>query len=88
MQDKELVNKLTEIETWVYDNDLALDFSKKTSGHNYACWMRKNELIAWSVSYSSNTDKRQLILTHTHAGVKSIYDRLKRFGVSQKSFLR
>jgi len=68
-------------------NNLALDFSLTDQAVIIMpAGCGKTELIAKSVSYSSNTDKRQLILTHTHAGVKSIYDRLKKFGVPQKNY--
>jgi DNA helicase-2/ATP-dependent DNA helicase PcrA len=46
----------------------------------------KTEIIARAVSFSDASKGRQLILTHTHAGVKSIYDRLKKLGVSRKNY--
>jgi DNA helicase-2/ATP-dependent DNA helicase PcrA len=44
----------------------------------------KTELIARAVAYEDCG--RQLILTHTHAGVKSLCDRLRRFGVSTRLY--
>ena len=46
----------------------------------------KTEIIAKSVSYSSGSNEKQLILTHTHAGVKSIHDRLRKLGVPKKHY--
>ncbi|MCK4765954.1 MAG: AAA family ATPase, partial [Candidatus Aminicenantes bacterium] len=45
----------------------------------------KTELIARAVG--CNEDGRQLILTHTHAGVKSLLDRLRKIGVPSKRFI-
>ena len=46
----------------------------------------KTEIIARAVSFSDASKGRQLILTHTHAGVKSICDRLKKLGVPRKYY--
>lgn len=46
----------------------------------------KTEIIARSVGYSQDATKKQLILTHTHAGVKSLHDRLKKLRVSRKFY--
>lgn len=43
----------------------------------------KTELIARSLLYA---DKKQLILTHTHAGVKSLLDRLKKLKISSRLY--
>jgi len=44
----------------------------------------KTEIIAKAVACPQ--DGRQLILTHTHAGVKSLRDRLREYGVSSRSY--
>lgn len=44
----------------------------------------KTELIARAVACQN--DGRQLILTHTHAGIKSLKDRLQRLGVSASKY--
>ncbi|MCB0171292.1 MAG: AAA family ATPase [Anaerolineae bacterium] len=44
----------------------------------------KTELIAQAVACQDSG--RQLILTHTHAGVRSLRDRLKKFGVSSQRY--
>jgi len=44
----------------------------------------KTELIAKSVGLSHNG--RQLVLTHTHAGVKSIFSRFKKLGISSSKY--
>lgn len=44
----------------------------------------KTELIAQSVAHSQN--KRQLILTHTHAGVSALKKRLSRFQVPASKY--
>jgi len=46
----------------------------------------KTEIIAKAISYSDEKNRKQLILTHTHAGVKSIYDRLKRLKIPSKLY--
>lgn len=46
----------------------------------------KTEIIARAVSFSDASKGKQLILTHTHAGVKSIYDRLRKFGIPRKYY--
>lgn len=46
----------------------------------------KTETIARAVSFSDFTKGKQLILTHTHAGVKSILDRLKKLGIPRKYY--
>lgn len=46
----------------------------------------KTEIIARAVSFSDESKGKQLILTHTHAGVKSIYDRMRKLGVSRKYY--
>lgn len=43
----------------------------------------KTETIVQAVSLST---ERQLILTHTHAGIKSILDRLKKYKVKPALF--
>lgn len=45
----------------------------------------KTELIARAVS--TNDQGKELLLTHTHAGVRSMRDRLKRLGVSTKRYM-
>ena len=45
----------------------------------------KTELLAKSVAVSAGP-KRQLVLTHTHAGVRVLRERLKRLGVSPSLF--
>lgn len=44
----------------------------------------KTEAIVKAVAASSSG--RQLVLTHTHAGVKSLHDRFKKLGVSQSKY--
>lgn len=69
------------------DDSLIKSFSKKEQSLIIApAGCGKTEIIAKSISYSSETNEKQLILTHTHAGVKSIQDRLKKLGVSRKHY--
>lgn len=69
------------------DEGLIKSFSKKERSLIIApAGCGKTEIIAKSISYSSETNEKQLILTHTHAGVKSIQDRLKKLGVSRKHY--
>lgn len=44
----------------------------------------KTELIARAIAGDDST--RQLVLTHTHAGVRALRSRLVRYGVSRRSF--
>ena len=46
----------------------------------------KTELIARAVGIASETKGRQLILTHTHAGVHALKARLNRLGVRPQSY--
>ena len=46
----------------------------------------KTELIARATRFASETAGRQLILTHTHAGVHALRDRLARLGVAPQSY--
>ena len=46
----------------------------------------KTELIARATGFASETAGRQLILTHTHAGVHALGDRLTRLGVAPQSY--
>ena len=46
----------------------------------------KTELIARATGIASETDGRQLILTHTHAGVHALKARLTRLGVRPQSY--
>ena len=46
----------------------------------------KTELIARATSFASETAGRQLILTHTHAGVHALRARLARLGVGPQSY--
>ena len=46
----------------------------------------KTELIARATCFASETAGRQLILTHTHAGVHALRDRLARLGVAPQSY--
>ena len=46
----------------------------------------KTELIARATCFASETVGRQLILTHTHAGVHALRDRLARLGVAPQSY--
>ena len=46
----------------------------------------KTELIARATRFASETAGRQLILTHTHAGVHALRARLARLGVSPQSY--
>lgn len=45
----------------------------------------KTEAIAKAIEYSGDSS-RQLVLTHTHAGVKALRDRLRRFRVPEHRF--
>ena len=44
----------------------------------------KTELLASSVRHLP--DRRQLVLTHTHAGVRAVRDRLQRLGAASRSY--
>lgn len=46
----------------------------------------KTEIIARAIGHSQDAAKKQLILTHTHAGVKSLHDRLKKLRISRKFY--
>ena len=46
----------------------------------------KTELIARATRFASETSGRQLILTHTHAGVHALRARLARLGVAPQSY--
>jgi len=46
----------------------------------------KTEIIARAIGYSKDAAKKQLILTHTHAGVKSLHDRLKKLRIPRKFY--
>ena len=46
----------------------------------------KTELIARATTFASETAGRQLILTHTHAGVQALRARLARLGVAPQSY--
>ena len=46
----------------------------------------KTELIARATCFASETARRQLILTHTHAGVDALRARLARLGVAPQSY--
>ena len=46
----------------------------------------KTELIARATCFASETAGRQLILTHTHAGVHALRARLARLGVAPQSY--
>jgi hypothetical protein len=41
----------------------------------------KTETVAWAAGF--HADGRQLVLTHTHAGVKALKDRLRRIGATR-----
>ena len=47
----------------------------------------KTELIARATGFASETAGRQLILTHTHAGVHALRARLARLGVAPQSYI-
>ena len=47
----------------------------------------KTELIAHATGIASETTGRQLILTHTHAGVHALRTRLSRLGIKPRSYM-
>lgn len=46
----------------------------------------KTHTITTSVSYLGESSKKQLVLTHTHAGVASIQEKFKKQGIANKRF--
>lgn len=46
----------------------------------------KTETIVRAVSYSDSMKGKQLILTHTHAGVRSLHDRFRKLRISRKLY--
>lgn len=65
----------------------AISESLSKTDHSYiiaAAGCGKTEAIVKAIAVSSSG--RQLVLTHTHAGVKSLHDRFKKFGVSQSKY--
>jgi hypothetical protein len=66
-------------------NDVTEILSKAERGYLVAAaGCGKTEEIVKAVAINSNG--RQLVLTHTHAGVKSLQDRFERFGVSRRKY--
>jgi hypothetical protein len=69
------------------DEDISKEFSKKDRALIITpAGCGKTEIIAKAISYSDGARGRQLILTHTHAGVKSLRDRLRKLGISNKLY--
>ena len=69
---------------------LATDAERLAAASNVAVMLSagtgKTELIARATGIASEIAGRQLILTHTHAGVHALKTRLTRLGVRPRSY--